>query len=92
MADRTLAETTRDLVKATKALEEPGAGHMGTLECRVDGLRTKALSTPARDLADLRARLELMRDAIAGLGPRGYLLNLADAAVEDVKRLLAQEE
>ena len=57
-----VAATKRDLDKASAALEEPGAGAIGNLECRVSDLRVRLISTPATTLADIEARLDVIRD------------------------------
>lgn len=83
----TLADTRRELAHALQALATPGAGAIGNLECRVADLQTRFLATPARTLADVAARLALIRDLVAGLGPAGYLLQLVDATLKDVEQL-----
>lgn len=82
-----VAETGKELAKAEAALAEPGAGALGTLECRVADLQERMVSTPARDLADVAARLETIRALVAGLGQAGYLLALVDATLADVRAL-----
>ena len=89
---RSLAETKRELDLALAALATPGAGAIGNLECRVADLQVRLLATPARSLADVAARLTLIRDLIAGLGPAGYLLQLVDATLADVERLHSEGE
>lgn len=84
---RTMAETRRELAHALQALTTPGAGAIGNLECRVADLQARFLATPARSLNDVAARLSLIRDLVAGLGPAGYLLQLVDATLADVERL-----
>lgn len=91
-ADDALAGLRRQLANAEAALRTPGAGAIGNLECRVADLQARLLATPARSLADLEARLALIRDVVAGLGPAGYLLNLVDAALADVRGLAAAAE
>ena len=82
-----VAQTKRDLDKALAALGEPGAGARANLECRVNDLQVRLLDTPARDLGDVEARLGAIREIVAGLGEGGYLLNLVDAAIADVRTL-----
>lgn len=82
-----LADTKRELDHALAALATPGAGAIGNLECRVADLQVRLLSTPARSLVDVAARLALIRDLVAGLGPAGYLLQLVEATLQDVERL-----
>ena len=86
-AARPLAETKCQLDLALAALATPGAGAIGNLECRVADLQVRFLSTPARSLADVAARLTLIRDLVAGLGQPGYLLQLVNATLADVERL-----
>lgn len=88
MDERTLSDIKRDLTAATRSLEEPGAGALATLECRVDGLRNRFLMAEARNLADLEARLELIREMVQSLGPRGFLLDVVEATLADVRRLV----
>jgi len=38
-------------------------------------------------LGDVEARLGAIREIVAGLGEGGYLLNLVDAAIADVRTL-----
>lgn len=84
-----LAETKRELDLALVALATPGAGAIGNLECRVADLQVRLLA-PARSLADIAARLTLIRDLVAGLGQPGYLLQLVNATLADVERLHAK--
>lgn len=88
----TVAEAKRDLDKALAALAEPGAGARANLECRVDALQVRLLDARARSLGDVEARLMAIRDVVAGLGEGGYLLNLVDAALGDVRGLMAGGE
>ena len=60
-----VARTKRDLDKAAAALEEPGAGSRANLECRLSDLQVQFISTSARSLADVEARLVLIRDMVA---------------------------
>ncbi len=85
--ERTVVQAKRALDKATHALEEAGAGAIGTLECRVDGLRGSFLSTPARNLDDIQARLELIRDLVRTLGEPGFLHHVVEATIRDVEAL-----
>jgi hypothetical protein len=84
-----LAQIGRELTLARQALHEPGAGAPGSLECRVAGLHDRFLSTPARSLADVAARLEVIRSVVEGLGPRGELLDLVEAGIADVRGLMS---
>jgi hypothetical protein len=84
--------TKRDLDKASAALQEPGAGAIGNLECRVSDLRVRLISTPATTLADIEARLDVIRTLVASLGPAGYLLNVVDATLEDVRSMRTRGE
>lgn len=76
----------RELRQASAALNEPGAGAAGNLECRVADLQQRFLTTPVRDLADLEARLAVIADLVRPLG-RGYLLHLVEATLADVRTL-----
>jgi ABC-type iron transport system FetAB ATPase subunit len=87
----TLTATKTELDQATAALTEPGAGAIGSLECRVADLRQRFLATPATDLADLEARLAVIRQLVATLG-QGYLLDLVTATLDDVRAMRAREE
>ena len=82
-----VAATKRELDHAVAALAEPGAGALSNLECRVSDLQVRFISTPARDLADIEARLQLIREMVATIGNAGYLLNVVDATLEDVKAM-----
>jgi hypothetical protein len=62
-----------ELRRAIAALDEPGAGARGNLECRVADLQERILVTPARTLSDVEARLVIMRDVVTSLGEPGYL-------------------
>jgi len=84
---RTLAATKRDLDKALAALDHPGSGALSNLECRVSDLQNRFISTPAQSLDDIEARLRLIREMVASLGPAGYLLNVVDATVQDVQAM-----
>jgi hypothetical protein len=86
----TLASMKTELDHATAALAEPGAGALGSLECRVADLRHRFLATPAADLTDLEARLAAMRELVATLG-EGYLLALVSATLDDVRAMRARE-
>lgn len=83
----TLADTKRAMDQARAALGEAGSGAVGTLECRLAGLQDTFLATPARDWRDLEARMLAIREIVVGLGERGYLSHLVDAALADVRRL-----
>jgi hypothetical protein len=79
----------RELRQAITALDEPGAGARGNLECRVADLQERVLVTPARSLLYVEARLVIMRDVPASLGEPEYLLQLIDATLADVRSMLA---
>jgi hypothetical protein len=81
------ADIRRQLVLAEQALDELGAGARANLECRVADLQTRYLSTRACSLDDVADRLQVIRGVVERLGPRGYLLDLVDAAIEDVRDL-----
>lgn len=81
----------RELAHAEAALRQPGSGALGTLECRVADLQQRLLTTPARSLGDVEARLEVIRDLVASLGEPGYLLHLVDATLADLRALAATE-
>ena len=88
-SEPSVAATKRELDHATAALAEPGAGALANLECRVSDLQVRVISTPARDLADIEARLQLIRGMVAALGPARYLLNVVDATLEDIRAMRA---
>lgn len=91
--DRPTTKTERlakELELATAALQDPGAGARGNLECRVADLQERLLSTPAQDLADVEARLVVIRDLVRQLGT-GYLLDLVTATLADVRTLRARD-
>lgn len=79
----------RELRKAMAALDEPGAGGRANLECRVADLQQRVLATPARSLADIEARLIVIRELAASLGEPGYLLQLIDATLADIRAMRA---
>lgn len=82
-----VAQLRRELVAVQQALDTPGAGARGSLECRVADLQDRLLKTPAGTLADLEAKLETIRTLVAGLGPRGYLLDLTESTLADLRAL-----
>jgi hypothetical protein len=84
-----VASLARELRRAIAALDEPGAGARGNLECRLAELQERVLATPARTLSDVEARLVIMRDVVASLGEPGYLLQLIDATLADVRSMAA---
>jgi hypothetical protein len=88
-SEPSVAATKRELDHATAALEEPGAGARANLECRVSDLQVRFVSTPARDLADIEARLQLIREMVTAIGSPGYLLNVVDATLEDIRAMRA---
>lgn len=79
-----LSQTKRELEHALAALAAGGSGAVGTLECRVASLQQDLLATPAATLADIEARLQVVRALTAGLGEPGYLLQLIDATLRDL--------
>lgn len=87
-----VAATKRDLDKASAALDQPGAGSLANLECRVSDLQVQLITTPARSLADIEARLEVIRTLVESLGPAGYLHNLVHATLDDVRAMRQQGE
>ncbi len=90
--NRTVAATKRELDKASAALDQPGSGAVGNLECRVSDLQVRFIDTPAQSLDDIEARLELIRTMVVSLGPAGYLLNVVDATLEDVRAMRSRDE
>ncbi len=80
----------KELAQATAALEDPGAGARGNLECRVADLQERLLSTPARDMADVEARLVVIETLVRQLGA-GYLLDLVVATLADVRALRGRD-
>lgn len=87
VSETSVAATKRDLDKALAALDQPGAGALANLECRVSDLQVRFISTPARTLFDIEARLELIRMMVESLGPAGYLLNVVNATLDDVRTM-----
>lgn len=83
----TLNDTKNQLDMAMAALNVPGAGAIGSLECRVADLQNRFLTTPARDLTGIEARLVAIRDLVADLGDGGYLLQLVTATLDDVRAM-----
>lgn len=79
----------RELNVAQQALHEPGAGAVANLECRIADLQERLLSTPARSLNDVAARLDVARTIIQSLGQRGYLLDLIETCIADLSILAA---
>lgn len=92
VSNPSVADTKRDLDKASAALDQPGAGAVANLECRVSDLQVRFISTPARTLDDIEARLELIRKMVASIGPPGYLLNVVDATLDDVRAMRTRPE
>ena len=86
-SEPSVAATKRELDRATAALDEPGAGALANLECRVSDLQVRFLSIPSRDLADIEARLQSLREMVVAIGDAGYLLNVVDATLEDVRAM-----
>jgi hypothetical protein len=87
--DTPVSRLERELRQAMASLNEPGSGARGTLECRVADLQQRLLVTPARSLADLEARLLVMRTVAASLGEPGYLVHLIDATLADIRSMRA---
>lgn len=85
--DGPISRLRHELNVAQQALHEPGAGAVANLVCRVADLQQRLLSTPARSLDDVAARLEVARTIIQSLGPRGYLLDLIEACIADLGNL-----
>ena len=85
--DNPIGRIERELRKAMAALDEPYVGARGTLECRVADLQQRVLVTPARSLADVEARLRIIRAVAASLGEPGYLVHLIDATIADVRSM-----
>lgn len=88
---RPIEDVKRELGLALRALDEPGAGARGTQECRIADLQGRLLASPARSLADVEAKLDVIRSVVEGLGPRGYLLDLVSSTLADVRRLRQAE-
>lgn len=84
--EETLGRLRQQLSQAAEALETEGAGARGNLECRFADLQQQFLTTPARDLAGVEARLVVIRDLVQSLGT-GYLLDLVNTTLEDVRSL-----
>ena len=91
-SEASVAATKRDLDKASAALGEPGSGNPANLECRVSDLQVRLISTPARTLADIQARLEVIQTMIESLGPAGYLYSVVNATLKDVRTMREQGE
>lgn len=85
-----LGQLKRELDQALQAVAAPGAGNLANLECRLADLQQRFIATPAADLAGVETRLVVIRDLVAGLGPRGYLLDLVDASLADVRALTSR--
>ncbi len=90
-SETALSDTKRELDVARQALAEPGSGSIANLECRLADLQVRFISTPAKSLADIEARLQAIRDIVATLGREGYLLQLVDATLHDVAAMQAAE-
>jgi|APTNR8051073442_1049403.scaffolds.fasta_scaffold04086_9 hypothetical protein len=80
-----LAETARELTRAVGALGTAGEGNVANLECRLADLQHRFLSSKAVSLSDIEARLDTIRYLVADLGPRGFLLDLVEATLTDVR-------
>lgn len=83
----TVARLEHELRLASADLNEPGSGARANLECRVADLQQRVLATPARSLSDVEARLCLIRDIAGSLGEPGYLVQLIDATIADVRAM-----
>lgn len=81
-----IALLERELSVAQQALREPGAGARSNLECRVASLQEQLLSTPTGSIGDIATRLQVARDIVLSLGPRGYLLDLIEACIADLRK------
>lgn len=77
----------RELLLAEEALRQPGGGAIGSLECRVAGLRDELLATPARSLDEVVAKLEVLRALIAASAGEGYALHLCQAILREARAL-----
>lgn len=82
-----LSQLRRELAIALEAARQPGMGAVGSLECRVADLQQRLLAGPASSLEDVAIRMEVVCDLVAGLGPRGYLLDLVEQTLTDIRRL-----
>ncbi|MBK8175437.1 MAG: hypothetical protein IPK66_09330 [Rhodospirillales bacterium] len=88
--ETTLSRLGRELAFAEQAVRQPGTGAIGNLECRLADLQVRFLTTPARSLGDLEAKLHVVRGLVASLGSRGYLLDLVESTIADVRSIAAQ--
>lgn len=88
-----MRQLQRELSQTERAVHDAGAGAgaIGTLECRLADLQGRLLTTGARSLDDVVAKLEVARSLVEGLGPRGYLLDLIDAILADVCALRSED-
>ncbi len=90
-----MRQLQRELSQTERAVHDAGAGAgagaIGTLECRLADLQGRLLTTGARTLDDVVAKLEVARSLVEGLGPRGYLLDLIDAILADVCALRSED-
>lgn len=90
-----MRQLQRELLLAERAVQHAGSdgglgagcGAIGSLECRLADLQGRLLGADARSLDDVAAKLEVARGLVAGLGPRGYLLDLLDAILVDIRTL-----
>jgi len=83
----TVSQLCRELAMAEQALQTPGGGARGNLECRVADLQGRLLMMPAHSPTDVAARLQVAAGMIAGLGPRGYLLDLIETCISDLQAM-----
>lgn len=81
----TMSQLRHELAMAEQALQMPGSGARGNLECRIADLQGRLLAMPARSPADVADRLEVAAGMIASIGPRGYLLDLVEACISDLR-------
>ncbi|QLH39731.1 MAG: hypothetical protein HWD60_13295 [Defluviicoccus sp.] len=88
-----MRQLQREMLQTERAMYDAGAGAgaIGTLECRLADLQGRLLTTGARSLDDVTAKLEVARSLVEGLGPRGYLLDLIDAILADICSLRSED-
>jgi hypothetical protein len=77
----------RDVDRAAAALSGAEVSMQANLTCRLAELQERALRTRAVSLDDLEARLLMIREIVAKLGPAGFLLHLVDAALDDLRAM-----
>lgn len=86
-----IARLAGELNAAQQAVHEPGSGAISNLECRLADLQERLLSTQARSLEDIVVRLEIARNLVGSLGPRGYLFDLIEACITDLRALISPD-